>query len=60
MIVVGGQARSASSWFASCSVAGHLNNGRDVDNEEQGEPISVCRDPIGGWAAVWPRFKHLD
>ena len=36
------------------------DNGRDVDNEEQGEPISVCREPIGGWASVWPRFKHLD
>jgi hypothetical protein len=37
-----------------------LDNGVDVDNEEQGEPVAVCRRPIGGWHLVWPRFKHAD
>jgi 4-amino-4-deoxy-L-arabinose transferase-like glycosyltransferase len=59
-VVVGGQVDDARRLFGSCRPAGHLDNGVDVDNEEQGEPIAVCRGPIGGWATVWPRFKHED
>ncbi|HEX7744546.1 MAG TPA: glycosyltransferase family 39 protein [Micromonosporaceae bacterium] len=60
VIIVGGQLRTARAHFASCMPAGRLDNGLGVDNEEQGEPIAICRDPIGGWDAVWPAFRHLD
>ena len=60
VIVIGGQLPGVTQWFASCQVKAHLDNGDDVDNEEQDEPIAVCRNPIGGWASVWPHFKHLD
>lgn len=60
VILVGGQLARARPWFGSCTVAGHLDDGQDVDNEEQGEPVAVCRAPIGGWDVVWPKFKHLD
>jgi hypothetical protein len=46
--------------FAECAVRGELDNGVGVDNEEQGVSILVCRDPAGGWAAVWPGLRHLD
>ncbi len=59
-VVVGGQVTRARGLFASCSAAGRLDNGVDVDNEEQGEPIAVCRTPVGGWAAVWPALRHED
>jgi hypothetical protein len=32
----------------------------DVYNVVQGEPIAICHDSIGGWAAVWPRLTHKD
>lgn len=57
-VVVGGQLDSLRGWFASCEVAAHLSDGVGVDNEEQGEPIAVCRDPLGGWATVWPHVQH--
>jgi hypothetical protein len=60
VIMVGGQLRTARAHFASCLPAGRLDNGLDVDNEEQGEAIAICRDPIGGWNAVWPALRHLD
>lgn len=44
--------------FAHCALAGALDNRVGVDNEEQGNPIRVCRDPAAGWAALWPRFQH--
>ena len=41
-------------------IVGRLDNRVDVDNEEQGEPIAICHDPVGGWARIWPRLKHED
>ncbi|WP_460890405.1 glycosyltransferase family 39 protein [Promicromonospora xylanilytica] len=46
--------------FARCAVEGRLENGVGVDNEEQGVSILVCREPVGGWAAIWPDLRHLD
>ncbi len=43
--------------FDRCTAAGVLDNGVGVDNEEQGRIIAVCRDPVGGWAAAWPRVR---
>jgi 4-amino-4-deoxy-L-arabinose transferase-like glycosyltransferase len=60
VVFVGGQLDNAAPLFDSCQVVGRLDNGVDVDNEEQGEPVAICRDPIGGWPAVWPRLEHKD
>jgi hypothetical protein len=59
-LVVGGQLRSVRGLFASCTVMATMDNGVGVDNEEQGEPIAVCRHPVGPWATIWPRFRHRD
>ncbi len=58
--MVGGRFDEARSHFGSCRIADRLDNGLDVDNEEQGQPVAVCESPRGGWAAVWPSLKHLD
>jgi hypothetical protein len=57
-VFVGGQLVSARTRFRSCTVAARLDDGVGVDNEEQGEPVAVCRGPIGGWPAVWPALEH--
>ena len=59
-VMVGGQVPYVRGLFASCADAGRLDNGVGVDNEEQGQPIAICRDPISGWAAVWPQLRHAD
>lgn len=59
-IVVGAQYRRDLRVFADCQIQGRLDNRVSVDNEEQREPIAVCRNPIGGWAAAWPQLHHLD
>nr|WP_205862380.1 glycosyltransferase family 39 protein [Planosporangium thailandense] len=46
--------------FGSCRQVGHLDNGVGVDNEEQGIPIRVCRDPRAPWPRLWPAFQHFD
>jgi 4-amino-4-deoxy-L-arabinose transferase-like glycosyltransferase len=45
--------------FASCDKRATMDNGVGVDNEEQGSTVWVCRDPVGGWAALWPSLRHL-
>ena len=46
--------------FDSCAVHARLDNGLGVDNEEQGEPITVCSGIRILWSEAWPRFAHLD
>jgi hypothetical protein len=60
VVVVGYQLDEVSGLFGSCEVVDRLDNGLDVDNEEQGAPVAVCRDPRESWAVLWPRFHHLD
>jgi hypothetical protein len=44
--------------FGSCQRRAVLDNDLAVDNEEQGSSVWVCRDPNGGWAALWPHLRH--
>ena len=57
-IVVGLQ--NPARQFTACSVRGHLDDGVGVTNEEQGRPISVCRQPRQPWPRLWPTFRHYD
>ncbi|MFT4212411.1 MAG: glycosyltransferase family 39 protein [Microbacterium sp.] len=60
VLVVGGQATRVGDLFASCDTIAELDDGVGVDNEEQGEPIAVCRGPVEPWSDLWVRFRHLD
>ncbi|MET0694410.1 MAG: glycosyltransferase family 39 protein [Propionibacteriaceae bacterium] len=59
-LIVGGQDARVAGDFDSCARVGVLDNGLGVDNEEQGEPIAVCRGPRSDWATLWPKFRHFD
>jgi hypothetical protein len=59
-VVVGGQLPYVDDLFASCTVVTRLDNGVGVDNEEQGQPVGVCRGPVMPWSQLWPRFQHFD
>ena len=56
---MGGQLDFARTLF-TCRVVDRLDNGVDVDNEEQGEPVAVCTDPRLPWPTLWDRLHHLD
>lgn len=60
VMVVGYQFGSVRHMFASCTVLTRLDNGVEVDNEEQGAPVAVCTDPVEPWSRMWPRWHHLD
>jgi 4-amino-4-deoxy-L-arabinose transferase-like glycosyltransferase len=51
--------RLVGSVFARCEQVGRVDNGQGVDNEEQGGPVLVCRDPLRPWSSMWPDLRHL-
>jgi hypothetical protein len=60
VIVVGyEQARDVlEQRFRSVTLAGRLDNGHGVDNEEQGHPVWVCRGLHGTWRDTWIDWRH--
>jgi 4-amino-4-deoxy-L-arabinose transferase-like glycosyltransferase len=60
VVVVGGQVFDIRPYFTGCRIQARLDNGDEVDNEEQGEPVAVCRGPIAPWPVIWAALKHYD
>ena len=46
--------------FTGCRPAATIDNGDDVENEEQGGSIFVCGRPRLPWPALWKTIGHLD
>ena len=42
----------------ACRLITRVHNSDDVHNDEDGAPISVCRDPVVPWHELWSWFKH--
>ncbi|HEY1485713.1 MAG TPA: glycosyltransferase family 39 protein [Micromonosporaceae bacterium] len=60
VIFVSFEPSDVAGQFDSCTKAGSLDNRLDVDNEEQGIPITVCRGLTSSWAQMWPSYQHYD
>jgi len=59
-VVAVGFARSdLAPAFASIRRATLLNDHLGVNNDNQGAPVWVCRQPRASWQTLWPRFKYL-
>lgn len=50
----------APDWAVGCRPVAVIDNGVDVDNEEQGRLVQVCDGPRGSWGEVWDEVTHLD
>ncbi|WP_127794476.1 glycosyltransferase family 39 protein [Agromyces sp. LHK192] len=59
VVIVGWHARVLAAHFEACTVDGALDNGVDVDNEEQDLPITRCMGRTTPWDELWPQFAHL-
>jgi hypothetical protein len=46
-------------WFARVEVAGRVDNGVGLDNDEQGVAVLVASDRRVPWAEVWPQLRRL-
>jgi preprotein translocase subunit SecG len=59
-LFVGYDREEVAGWFADCAEPARLDNGVGVDNEEQGNPVLVCRQPHQPWHELWPQLQHYD
>jgi 4-amino-4-deoxy-L-arabinose transferase-like glycosyltransferase len=46
-------------YFDRCDRVGTVDNGKNIKNEVQGQPIIVCRGLRGHWSQVWPKMRFL-
>jgi hypothetical protein len=46
-------------FFGSVQRAGSVDVGADVDNDENGAPIWLCRDPREPWSSLWPQLRRV-
>jgi len=47
-------------FFEMCRQVEEIDNGYDIANEAQGQPIVVCRGLRTSWDDLWPSLRHLD
>ena len=59
VIVVGYGRDELERWCGRVELAARVDNGLDVDNDEQGTPVWVCRDRRVPWAELWPELRRL-
>ena len=52
--------RDPSIDFEGCRAAATIDNGVDLENEEQGGTVFVCEGPRGSWSEAWSRLTHLN
>lgn len=61
VIVVGYRSREAlRDRFEDCRLSARIDNGVDLDNEEQGGPVWTCARTATPWSKLWPGLRHLD
>ena len=58
-VVIGFSESFLRTAFGQVDRAATIDNGVGVENEEQGTPVWVVRDPRGSWAEIWPTFRRL-
>ena len=46
--------------FSGCVLSARIDNGVDLDNEEQGAGIWTCASTVDTWSALWPRLRSLN
>lgn len=51
--------RTLERWFEQCEQVATVDNGLDIDNEVQGQPIVVCRGLRTTWPDTWAEIRHL-
>jgi 4-amino-4-deoxy-L-arabinose transferase-like glycosyltransferase len=57
--IVVGEVGTGGFGCGSATLAATHDNGLDLDNEEQGARIWVCRDRAASWSQLWPSLRRL-
>lgn len=58
-IAIGYDEAKLRTWFRTVQRVAVINNHQHVDNDEQGTPVWLCRDPTSPWTTLWPKMRNL-
>jgi hypothetical protein len=58
-IVVGVPEERLRQWFGSVELRARIDNGVDLDNEEQDAPVWIATDRQVPWSQIWPELRRL-
>jgi 4-amino-4-deoxy-L-arabinose transferase-like glycosyltransferase len=59
VVAVGLDRSEIATTLRECRLRARIDDGVDIDNDEQGAPVDVCRGPQRPWSAEWSAVKHL-
>jgi hypothetical protein len=59
VIVIGYPEQRLARWFGSLELSARVDNGVDLDNDEQGAPIWVATQRRAPWSEIWPELRRL-
>ena len=58
-IAVGYPPTDLHRWFTSVRQVATIDNGVDLANDEQHQPVWLCTGPTLAWSALWPQARRL-
>lgn len=53
------EAAAVEDYFTGCRQVGEIDNGHDLENDEQGALLVLCDGPRESWSQVWPELRHF-
>jgi hypothetical protein len=59
VVLIGRWSSDVSRYCGSVTEMAKVDNGYGVDNDEQGTPVSICRDLKQPWSQAWRSLRHL-
>ncbi len=59
VIAVGYDETDLRTWFGEVRRVATFDNAVGLDNDEQGTPIWLCREPRQSWTDLWPEMRRL-
>jgi hypothetical protein len=59
VVAVGLPEEELRRWFGSVREAARIDDGVDLDNDEQGRPVWVASDRTAPWSRIWPELRRL-
>ncbi|MBA3529593.1 MAG: glycosyltransferase family 39 protein [Propionibacteriaceae bacterium] len=59
VLAVGIEEQQLRRLFGSVQAVATIDNGLQLDNDEQGNTVWLCRDLHLPWAATWPQLRRL-
>jgi hypothetical protein len=46
--------------FRGCAVRAHIDDGLDLNNQEQGVPVWFCAATSRSWSTMWTSLRHYN